>query len=115
MNHLKYIKQVPLISQTEEPDIQNWSGIINSDELINLLETDFKTLWQTFEIRQPIGEIRKFGQSLADLGKEHNAGIVSKYGLDLKNAADTFDVKAVINLIRQYPNILEKIKSGLKK
>lgn len=85
--------------------------INNFPELLNSLETDFKETWKTFEIRQPIGEIRLFGENLISLGNNHNSALISDYGKDLTNAADCFNIRAILGLIKQYPGIIENIKS----
>ncbi len=64
----------------------------------------------TFGIRQPIGEVRDFGNQLVKLGKNHNAAIITGYGEELVSAADSFNIEAILNLIRKYPGIVESLK-----
>lgn len=79
--------------------------------LIHSLDTQFKDVWMTFGVRQPIGEIRDFGNQLARLGKNHNAAIITGYGEELAGAADSFNIEAILNLIRKYHGIVESLKS----
>ncbi len=102
---VKKIKFDQLVSED-----QKVSEIVNLPDLVNSLETEFKDTWKTFEIRQPINEIRLFGERLISLGKEHRSSTIENYGTELKNAADRFSIKTIINLIRQYPVLIEKLK-----
>ncbi|MGD0341174.1 MAG: response regulator, partial [Bacteroidales bacterium] len=75
------------------------------------LDAQFKDVWITFGIRQPIGEVRDFGNKLVRLGKNHNAAIITRYGEELVSAADSFNIEAILNLIRKYPGIVESLKA----
>jgi hypothetical protein len=66
----------------------------------------------SFGIRQPIGEVRDFGNQLVGLGKNHNAVMITEYGKDLINAANSFNIEAILNLIRKYPGIIELLKGA---
>jgi two-component system sensor histidine kinase EvgS len=113
MNNLPY--KSTKASETEQPvsetnfisDISDFPGLIHS------LDTQFKDVWMTFGIRQPIGEVRDFGNQLVKLGKDHNAVMITEYGKDLISAADTFNIEAILNLVRKYPGIIELLK-GVK-
>jgi nitrogen-specific signal transduction histidine kinase/CheY-like chemotaxis protein len=89
-------------------EITNLSGLINS------LETHFNATWKTFAVRQPIGEIRDFGRNLIQLGRDHNSGIIMGYGKELINAADSFNIEALLKLIRKYSGIIDRIKDSTK-
>jgi len=78
--------------------------------LIHSLDTKVKDVWMTFGIRQPIGEVRDFGDQLVKLGKNHNAVMITEYGKDLISAANSFNIEAILNLIRKYPGIVELLK-----
>jgi signal transduction histidine kinase/DNA-binding LytR/AlgR family response regulator len=110
MNYLPYSK---IDESVMLPDTgkQKLSEITDLIELISALETSFKEQWKTFEIRQPIGAVKQFGEALSVLGEKHNADIVTNYGRDLMNSAEYFDVNNVLNLIHQYPDILEKLRA----
>ena len=86
------------------------SEIINRDGLINSLEKDFMETWNSFKIRQPIGEVRFFGNSLVSLGDAHKSTLVSSYGRELRDAAESFSIETILRLLRQYPENIEKLK-----
>jgi two-component system sensor histidine kinase EvgS len=92
------------ISHIEISDIQ---GLIQS------LETEFKEIWTTLENQQPIGEVRSFGNKLEDLGKKHDAEVISRYGNDLIMSANSFNIEAILNLIWKFPRIVELLKEDL--
>jgi len=92
---------------------------INPDEeisdlpgLINSLDTRFKDIWMTFGIRQPIDEILDFGNQLVRSGKDHNSSVVIRYGEELVSATGSFNIEAILNLIRKYPGIVQSLKGA---
>jgi PAS domain S-box-containing protein len=110
MNHLKY-KEV----RKEETDQQatdiSGSEIVNLQDLIKSLESDFYEKWKSFEIRQPIGEIKKFGENLTRLGTDHNSELIIRYGNELLSAAGSFNIEAILVLLKQYTSNIEKLKN----
>jgi signal transduction histidine kinase len=111
MNNLQYksIKTIGsgLILPVKEStyEVSDISGLIHS------LETHLKDVWMTFRIRQPIGDVRNFGNQLVTAGKSHNSEIITGYGEELVSAADSFNIEAILNLIRKYPSIVESLKA----
>ena len=110
MNNLPYksiraTRSVQSVAETGfTKEVSDLPGLIHS------LDTQFKDVWMTFGIRQPIGEVRDFGNQLIKLGKNHKAAIITGYGEELVNAADSFNIEAILNLIRKYPGIVELLK-----
>jgi PAS domain S-box-containing protein len=80
-------------------------------ELLHSLESDFNDTWKTFEIRQPISEIRTFGENLVALGNKHNSGLIKDYGCRLRNAAENFNIETILRLIKYYPVMVEILKN----
>jgi PAS domain S-box-containing protein len=85
----------------------------DADGLIRALEGEFYTKCMSFELRQPIGEVRDFGKNLADLGKQHNCHFIASYGKELESAADNFNIDVMLKLIRNYTDKVESVKAGL--
>ena len=112
MNNLKY-KQTKKIKTEQESACDSGSEIVNLQDLINLLESDFQETWKGFEIRQPIGGIKKFGEDLINLGSDHKSTLITRYGKDLVDAADSFNIEAILMLIKQYAPNIEKLKNML--
>jgi two-component system sensor histidine kinase EvgS len=104
--------KVPLPEQPVNV-IDTTSKTLDLPGLIHSLDTQFKDVWMTFGVRQPINEVLNFGKQLESLGKNHNAEIISKYGEELARAASCFNIESVLNLIRKYPGIIELLKSDL--
>ena len=92
------------------PETDFINGISDLPGLINSLETNFKETLKTFETRQPISEIKAFGNQLSELGKVHNADIISEYGIDLISSASSFNIEAILNLINKFHGIVESLK-----
>lgn len=111
MKFLNYtVVKKPKSEQTES-DSRDLREITDFKALLHSLESDLKDTWKTFEIRQPIGDIRSFGEKLINLGNKHNSILITEYGTDLKNAANSFSIDSILRLIRQYPEIVENLKN----
>jgi PAS domain S-box-containing protein len=107
---------LPEFYDSNPPEKSDVAGnIFDASDLIHLLETDFNERWKSFALRQPIGEVRIFGNDLLELGLRHNSFLVTSYGDEIRNAAGSFNITAVLTLLNKYPEILGEIKkrSGL--
>jgi PAS domain S-box-containing protein len=80
-------------------------------KLLSILEGVYLNRVQAFELRQPIGEIKKTGQDLADLGENHNCRVISDYGRELTKSACNFDIDTMLKLIRKYRDVIDKIRN----
>jgi PAS domain S-box-containing protein len=84
-------------------------------DLISSLEGEFMNKWKTFELRQPLGEVRDFGSKLGVLGTKHNSGNILSYGEDIVAAADSFNIEGILRLLRQYKGMVGDLKNqGMK-
>jgi CheY-like chemotaxis protein len=114
---MKYIpyKSAKLAVQLQSDRVNN-----NSDEitdlqgLIHSLDNQFKDIWMTFEIIQPIGVVRGFGEKLARLGTDHNSVIVTGYGEELIRAADSFNIDTILKLLGKFKSIVNSFKEQTK-
>ncbi len=110
MNFLPYKSTKAIGQQQSVSEINLIKEISDLTGLIHSLDTHFNDTWMKFEIRQPIGEVRDFGNQLVELGKNHNAEIIILYGEDLVTAADSFNIEAILNLIGKFTGIVERLK-----
>jgi signal transduction histidine kinase/CheY-like chemotaxis protein len=111
MNNLPYKSIKVAVSDISLAETDSLNEISDLTGLINSLDTQFKDVWMSFGIRQPIGEVKVFGNQLVKLGKDHNAVIIAEYGEDLLNAAKSFNIEAILNLIRKYPLKVELFRN----
>jgi PAS domain S-box-containing protein len=112
INNLPFKKVSGDENSKPAPDNDLEIGNINDlSDLISTLETDKYRVWETFSVRQPMGEIRTFANDLVLLGRKHNSGIVTKYGNDMLNAADSFNIELLLDLIGKYKSIIELHKN----
>ena len=114
MNNLPYKStKITGVEQSEkeisiDEEISDFQGLIHSLDIL------FKEVWTNFSLRQPIDEISDFGNQLIRLGKDHNSSVLAGYGEELVGAADSFNIEAILNLIRKFPGIIEIIKDKKK-
>lgn len=114
MNFLPYKSTKAAESEKPLSEVDLIGEITNLPGLIHSLETDFYTTWETFAVRQPIGEIRDFGKNLIQSGMDHNSSIITGYGRELISAADSFNIEAILKLIGKYKGIIESLKDSAK-
>ncbi len=112
MNILPYKSTRELEPVKLLPKVDLIGEITNLPELINSLGSDLYTTWKTFAVKQPIGGIRDFGSNLVQLGTHHNSSIMKDYGSELINAADNYNIVAILKLIGKYPSIIENLKDS---
>jgi PAS domain S-box-containing protein len=67
-----------------------------------ILDGEMAEKCRSFSKRQPLGEIRSFGNKLVSLGKKHKSRTITEYGKDLESAAARFDVEAILRLLEEY-------------
>ncbi|MBU1172722.1 MAG: hypothetical protein KKD44_24450 [Proteobacteria bacterium] len=79
--------------------------------MIEHLESCFLERWETFKVRQPMDEVKLFGEEIKALGIEYNLNILSDYGDDLATHVDNFDVKNMQLAIEDFPKIILKLKA----
>jgi PAS domain S-box-containing protein len=109
MKHLPY-SRVENEAAADKPALSAVNAeIIDIDELIRILETDLSTIWQGFSVRQPINEIRNFGNRLIELGFRHKAKAVSAYGEELKATTENFNIEGILKLLHKFPELVSSI------
>jgi PAS domain S-box-containing protein len=86
----------------------------NLSELIKSLESEYFEKWESFSIIQPIEEIHEFGTDMLNLGTKHSCEPVVKYGNDLIDASDAFNIDAVLKLLAKYKFVIEYLKNSAK-
>jgi signal transduction histidine kinase len=106
-------KQVP--GDEVKPDPAKWvedpGEIIDLKGLMADLEGDCLETSKTFENKQPIAEVRKFGMTLTRLGEKHNCAMISDFGQKLADAADNFDIHGILKMIGMYPELIQALKA----
>jgi len=112
MNNLPYKSTKPAGTEQSIPEKSLPEEIIDLPGLIHSLDTRFRDVWISFGIRQPIGEVRDFGNQLVKLGKEHNAANITRYGIELVSAADSFNIEVMLDLIKKYVGIIGSLKGA---
>jgi signal transduction histidine kinase/FixJ family two-component response regulator len=110
MNFLKYTTTTNAGTDKLQTDIGLTGELNDLNGLILSLETDFYERWKTFSVRQPISEIRNFGKDLIQLGSYHNSIVITGFGKELEQAADSFNIDAILKLLGKYKSIVERIK-----
>ena len=114
MNNLPYKSTKATGPEQSVPEIIFTEEISDLPGLIHSLDTNIKDIWMTFQNRQPIDEIMDFGSQLKKLGNDHNAVVIKEYGEELVSATESFNIEAIMNLIRKYPGFVDLLKDAKK-
>ena len=114
MNNLPYKSTKATGPEQSVPEIIFTEEISDLPGLIHSLDTNIKDIWMTFQNRQPIDEIMDFGSQLKKLGNDHNAVVIKEYGEELVSATESFNIEAIMNLIRRYPGFVDLLKDAKK-
>jgi signal transduction histidine kinase/CheY-like chemotaxis protein len=88
-------------------------NLTDADRLLEELEGPLFKSYKSFELRQPIAEVREFGKKLVSLGKEHGSDNISRYGEEIINAANSFNIEQMFRLIKKYPEQISILKKEL--
>jgi PAS domain S-box-containing protein len=88
----------------------NSNEVVDLQGLISSLEGSYYDTIKSFEIRQPIGAVKMFGESLAELGKVHNCRRITDFGHKLTKSAANFDIEGMLKLIRKYHDLVAEIR-----
>jgi len=84
--------------------------ISDREGLLRVLEGELAREHSSFARRQPLGEIKQFGQQLIELGSKHHSNQLVDYGNNLIQAAENFNIEGILNLLNQYKSILKNYK-----
>ena len=109
MNYLPYTSTLAL-EKDHKTQKELLKQIIDIQDLVHSLETVSNDSWKKFEVRQPMDEVKEFGENLENLGETHNAEIIKKYGRKLIIASENFNIEAILILLNKYQGIIEEIK-----
>jgi PAS domain S-box-containing protein len=112
MNYIPF-KEIEKEKMSQHSGELQDSEIKDLPDLIMKLESTFMEKWVTFEKRQPIGEIRLFGENLKESGLQHNSTTIITYGNDLIIASDTFNIEAILALLKQFKAKIEILKKQI--
>jgi CheY-like chemotaxis protein len=84
--------------------------IIEYEEMMVSLEGGLLNRWESFRVRQPLGEVKIFGKDLASLGEKHNCEKIRQYGIDILTATEFFNIEGMLRLLSQYKEKVVSIK-----
>ncbi len=80
-------------------------------ELVNIIESDCLSDWERFRSKQPMKDVRKFGQNLKELGQKFDIDSLENYGNTLTMHVDNFDVDSMQTALDEFPVFLSELKS----
>jgi PAS domain S-box-containing protein len=104
------ILQAERSSEIIEKEIEH-DQIENLQELLGEIENRIYKTWESFSKRQPLEEVMDFGREIYTLGEIHHVPFLEKYGKDLIEATEDFNIEETMNLLKTYPKLIKKLKS----
>ncbi len=94
------------IDETNEEAISD-----NIHYLIECLETKFWKQWDGFQTKQPVKEVKKFGEELSELGQSNKLKFLEEYGKSLIIHVTNFDIKNMRKKLDEFPELVKRLKS----
>jgi PAS domain S-box-containing protein len=87
-----------------ELDIEQLSGLITN------LEINFLSQYKEALQNQRIDRIEIFGKELALLGEKNSVPFLEEYGKEISSYADNFEIEKLLEALKKFPIMLEKLK-----
>ena len=79
--------------------------------LLDLLHSSLREEWIRLSKNYPINGIKDFGMQLSEVGRKHNAESVIKYGQNMIEAAENFEIDKILLLTNQFTRVTEELRS----
>jgi len=79
------------------------------------LENECMQLWESVQKKQHMPDIENFANEIKSIGDNLSIPLLSKYGEDLINDINNFDIENMGVAINTYPEMIKRIKSFLTK
>lgn len=114
-----YHSLTKLLKFVEKEDDKPLAGLKKADPSIEIddlagllaaLEGSLAEVHKSFAKRQPIAEIREFGQVLVDLGQKHQSQEVTEYGEELIQSAENFNIEGILTQLARYYDMITQLK-----
>jgi PAS domain S-box-containing protein len=109
MKNLKYRKSGVYPPEKEEV-VSVYDNIVDLQALISALDSHFLKIWKGFSLRQPVGEVKIFGDDLIELGRKHCSDRIVNYGTELRDSAVNFNIESIMKLLKGFPVLVQEIK-----
>jgi len=94
-------------------DAQRESRTLDGEEfnlLMNIMENKLFRLWERFESKKPLKEIKAFAQEIILLGQNHQVRFIQDYGEQLYLTIENFDIEEMQLKLQDFPQLLRKLK-----
>jgi signal transduction histidine kinase/CheY-like chemotaxis protein len=98
-------------AKEDEPAADAAVGPEKLSVIIENLETTYMEIWLATKKNLFFDDIEKFARQIIELGGKHSLTMLSRYGEDLSNHVQNFDVENMNAALNAYPQLLEKIKA----
>jgi len=99
-------QQPPLEEQSED---YSRSQVTDFDRMAGLLTGEIESEWKLLEKRQPIRNVRSFGEKIVNVAHNHNCRPLERYGHEIVMAADSFNIETILSLLKHYPILVSEL------
>ena len=83
-------------------------------EILSILESDFIPKWKEFQRKQPIHDVKAFGDELILLGMKYELEYLVEYANQLILHVGNYDIDSMRSAITQFPDTLKTIKKMMR-
>jgi PAS domain S-box-containing protein len=112
---IKKINKIVQLNQIEETATVNDEGpvlISRNDNILSIIEEFHNHLypeWESFRKKQPLKEIRNFGNKIKDIGEKNRLDFLLRYGNALITAVIEFNIEGLRDQISSFPDIVKQL------
>ena len=93
-------------AEEDAVDVLSPETLANLPDILNKLEGEYMTTWQTARDSNNFIKIAGFADQIQLFGEEWGLTVLSRYGRTLKDYCDTFDVENIGKKLEEYPGIV---------
>ncbi len=116
-NQTQISESKPIVSTKSSSEkiariLLNEEGIKNLKPLLEEMKTDLYNEWEKLSNISSINEIEEFAYKIKYLGEKYNYPPFIKYSDSLQAKALLFDMNSLLILLKEYPELLEDLRSN---
>jgi signal transduction histidine kinase/FixJ family two-component response regulator len=111
----RFIKYSKKEKHEKEEEVVRLSSVVVEQlpSVIDILENEYMKLWESTRKSHFFDDIEAFGHQIKELGEKYSLEILKRFGDNLCNQTNSFDVENMNVTLDTYPELIKKIRSLL--
>ncbi|MDH4201059.1 MAG: ATP-binding protein [Spirochaetia bacterium] len=80
-------------------------------ELLQILQNKMRHVWEKVSNLLVKSDIEQFAEEITELGRQYNYRPLYKWGSDLNSQVQVFDTISILNMLKEFPHIVNLLKN----